>query len=400
MNIAYFDCQFGAAGDMLVGSLIGAGLRLEDLQRELDKLAIPSDSYKAVVEDTDRCHLQCKKFTVMMPNEHPHTEHRHLSDILTIIDHSKISAAAKALSSKIFTQLAKAEAHVHGIPLDEVHFHEVGAIDAIVDIVGFAIGYDILKIEKSFVSPLPLGSGSIKTEHGLFPIPGPATVQLLADAGAPTSSATFNHECLTPTGAAILTTIADSYGLPPAMEKITSIGYGAGTFNPTEFPNVCRVVIGTAQNMKNSWRKETIAVLETNLDDLSPQIISYCTEQLFSNGALDVIIAPATMKKGRSGHLLQVLCHPSDQTRLEEVIFSQTSALGIRSYLCQRSVADRKWQDVQMSQGDTVKVKVGYDLSGNIFNVQPEFEDCAAYASKHNLPLKSVIQEAISKLRN
>ena len=392
MNIAYFDCQFGAAGDMLLGSMVAAGLSLDTLQAELSGLPLPAGSYKVTVEDTFRCDLRCKKLNVITGEHHPV---RKLSDILAIIDNSSLRSAAKEMSRNIFKRLAEAEAHVHGIAVNDVHFHEVGAIDAIVDIVGFAIGYEILEIEESFVSALPLGSGLVKTEHGVFPIPAPATIQLLSAAGARISSDCFNQECITPTGAAILSSITTSYGLIPDMSKIKSIGYGAGSMNPDDHPNVCRLIIGDRQQSAARWTKETIVVLETNLDDLSPQIISYCSELLFAAGALDVIVLPATMKKGRTGHVLQVLCRPDDQFKLEDIIFSQTSALGVRNNLCRRSVSRRRWKEVQMENGDIIRIKLGEDQNGITVNIQPEFEDCAAYALKYNRPVKQVIHEVL-----
>jgi uncharacterized protein (DUF111 family) len=295
MKIAYFDCAYGAAGDMLLGALIAAGLPVDEWLRELDKIALPPGSFRVEITDVDRCSLAAKKVDVLYEKqppvhthdrssehahsrshypshsdqhphphehshehsqEHPHAAHHHehddqhththernLPQILKIIDCSEIEPDAKKLASKIFLTLAEAEAKVHGKPVDQVHFHEVGAIDAIVDIVGFAIGYNMLQIESSTVSALPVGSGQVKTAHGWFPVPGPAVINILASAGIPVASTPFTHECLTPTGAAILSTVAKESAPMPSM-KISSAGYGAGTFNPSTFPNVCRIIIG------------------------------------------------------------------------------------------------------------------------------------------------------------
>jgi uncharacterized protein (DUF111 family) len=298
MKIAYFDCGYGAAGDMLLGAMIAAGLPADEWLRQLDKIAIPSGSFRVEITDVERCSLAAKKVDVLCEqqphvdsynqerriehdsghshqhshehgNEHrhehgyhshqhyqehshdthdhehddKHTHERGLPEILNIIEQSKIAPEAKQLASKIFTTLAEAEASVHGKPLDKVHFHEVGAIDAIIDIVGFAIGYNMLKIESATVSALPVGSGQVKTAHGWFPVPGPAVINILANAGIPVASSPFTHECLTPTGAAILSTVARESAPMPSM-KISSAGYGAGTFNPSAFPNVCRIIIG------------------------------------------------------------------------------------------------------------------------------------------------------------
>jgi uncharacterized protein (DUF111 family) len=230
-------------------------------------------------------------------------------------------------------------------------------------------------------------------------VPAPATLQLLQDSSAPIARSNFDFECLTPTGAAILTSIAAGYGGTPVMDKITNIGYGSGTKNPADHPNIVRLILGVASESNPSWNTEMVAVVETNLDDISPQLISFCTQQLFDAGALDVIVLPATMKKGRSGHLLQVVCVPSDKSRMEDIIIEQTSALGVRSHFCERSICNRDWHEVQMDLGDLIRIKIGRDQSGNISNAQPEFEDCAAYAAKHQLPLKIVMQEAISKFK-
>jgi uncharacterized protein (TIGR00299 family) protein len=275
MKIAYFDCGYGAAGDMLLGALIAAGLPVAEWLEELQKIALPPGSFRVQITDVDRCSLTAKKVDVLYDkqplvhshehghdhshehnddhshdaqhHEHevPHSNERNLPQILKIIDTSEIQPAAKKLASEIFQTLAKAEAKVHGKPVEQVHFHEVGAIDAIVDIVGFAIGYTMLQIASSTVSALPVGSGRIKAAHGWFPVPGPAVINILADAGIPVASAPFTHECLTPTGAAILATISKESAPMPSM-KISSAGYGAGTFNPTDFPNVCRIIIGNS----------------------------------------------------------------------------------------------------------------------------------------------------------
>jgi uncharacterized protein (TIGR00299 family) protein len=259
MKIAYFDCGYGAAGDMLLGALIAAGLPVDEWLRELDKIALPPGSFRVEITDVNRCSLAAKKVDVLYEkqtyahmhshvDEHSHThshEHseRNLPEILRIIDNSDIALAAKTLASKIFVTLGEAEAKVHGMSVEQVNFHEVGAIDAIIDIVGFAIGYDMLKIESATVSALPVGSGQVKSAHGWFPVPGPAVLNILASTGVPVASSTFSHECLTPTGAAILCSVARESAPMPSM-KISSAGYGAGTYNPSTFPNVCRIIIG------------------------------------------------------------------------------------------------------------------------------------------------------------
>lgn len=466
MKVAYFDCQFGAAGDMLCASLLANGLDFHTWNEELKKIAVPTGSFEVTVEDVMRCLVSSKKVNVKClnhsyktaHNHEPHEQHSHdhvhshshdhehdhdhdhahphdhdhshahdavdvhhhegasgrsIKQILDIIEKSAISPRAKALSSSIFKNLAEAESKVHRVSPESVHFHEVGAIDAIVDIIGFSIGFDLLGIEKTIVSPLTMGGGTIRTEHGLYPIPAPATINLVERAKAPTSSTDIKYECLTPTGAAILTTIADAWGAPPAFEKIDSVGYGAGTMNPKTHPNAVRMYIGHLSELKSSsasshqvitnaeelpeqFRSEVVAVIEANIDDCPPNIIAYTLEKALAEGALDISVVPATMKKGRSGHLLTVLAKPEDKRRLEILILKETSTLGVRSYFVERLVAEREYSEVKLSDSWSIRVKIGRDLNGNIVNVQPEYADCATYAERHGLPLKDVFEKALS----
>jgi pyridinium-3,5-bisthiocarboxylic acid mononucleotide nickel chelatase len=447
MKVAYFDCQFGAAGDMLLAALIGAGLPVEAWLAEIEKIALPPGSFKVRIEDVVRCSIASKKVHVHVgegpekPSEknkvsqsqhahdhehghshddaythevssdahsnHDHHPERGLLEIGQIIEKSQISSNAKTLAKAIFQKLAEAEGSVHGLSAEQVHFHEVGAIDSIVDIVGFAIGYDLLKIDESIVSPLPLGSGTVKTAHGLLPVPGPAVTSLLMAAKAPIRSDDFKHECLTPTGAAILTTIATNWGNAPDMDELLGTGYGAGDFNPSQFPNVCRIIIGerssgtlVTPNGKSHARfnTESILVIETNLDDFTPQALSFTCEQLFKLGALDVFTTPCLMKKGRSGHQLTVLAYPAESARLEEYILLQTTTLGVRKYFSERTILDRKWQEVTLAEGKHIRIKVAYDNAGNIIHSQPEYEDCAVYARTFALPIQEVFNQAIAKL--
>jgi uncharacterized protein (TIGR00299 family) protein len=411
MKVAYFDCQFGAAGDMLVAALIDAGLNETQWRAELAKIALPKDSFSVSFEDVIRCSVTCKKMKISpdemdvdYDDEHAHEHERSYVEIREIINKSQISQKAKDLACAIFQRLGEAEAKVHGVKLEDVHFHEVGSIDSIVDIVGFAIGYDLLRIEKSFVSPLPLGGGTVKTAHGLFPVPGPAVVELISKASVPIAPSDFQYECLTPTGAAILTTIASGFGNNANIQSLESTGTGGGTFNPKDHPNVCRIMIGEGvDNLLNGegerFATETILVLEANIDDCSPQALAYAQEQLFAAGALDVFVVPALMKKNRSGHLLTVLCKSPEANKLKEIILCQTTTIGVRSYFAERTYAERKFEEVTLAKGGRVRVKIAFDKFGKVINIQPEYEDCASYASAHNLPLKDVISEAQSKLQ-
>jgi pyridinium-3,5-bisthiocarboxylic acid mononucleotide nickel chelatase len=492
MKTAYFDVQFGAAGDMLVASLISAGLDEKRWTEEVRKIALPVSSYQLRISDVMRCSIKCKKLDVLNeageqldlyygmeidPNshhhhfhghddvghehthlhthshshththshvhshgpgdehvhehehEHEHTHHHHhhdhehehphdnghthehehshshgtrtLKEVISIIDASPIAIEAKQLAERIFRRLAASEGKVHGVPAEDVHFHEVGSVDAIIDIVGFAIGYHMLGIQRSTVSAVPLGKGKVKTEHGLFPAPGPAVVYLLADAGAKTIDSSINFECLTPTGAAILCEIADAWDSQPSFSQVQSAGYGAGTKDPSGWPNVVRVVIGEAPETQSGSGKydcDTVAVVEANLDDFSPQALSYAIDRLFEAGAFDVTVIAAVMKKGRSGHVLTVLCAPSDRLKIQETIIAETSSIGTRWHLAQRVITKRDWKQVKLAKG-TVRVKIAMDKDGAPVNVQPEFDDCAAYAQEHGLPVKEVLTQALVAFR-
>jgi len=447
MKVAYFDCVFGAAGDMLLGSLIAAGLPLDQWLAEVEKIALPKGSFRIEVRDVMRCSLAAKKVYVFIGEDehleqaheehsHPHTQphehshehshehdshahahdsdihthhHRNLTAITEIIEQSKISPGAKEIALKAFNRLAAAEAKVHGVSIQDIHFHEVGAVDAIVDIVGFAIAYDMLGIEKSVVSRVPTGSGHVRTQHGLYPIPGPAVLNLLSDGNIPVMESKFTHECLTPTGAALLATVCTSSGSMPAMQ-INTAGYGAGTFDPHGFPNVCRVIIGTADGTESNgadhgsttatnFETDIVTVIETNLDDISPQVLSFTVDELFKAGALDVSVSSILMKKGRSGHLLSVVCKPEDRTRLSELMLAHTSSIGVRSYLCDRVIALREFRQVAVGNEETVRVKIARDRNGNLVNVQPEYDDCVKFATKFGVPLKEVFARALSNLK-
>lgn len=442
MRTAFFDCPFGAAGDMLLGALIDAGLDIEAWQAELAKIDLPPGSFSVRPEKLLRCGIHSTKLHVFLnaqdaheyehkhdlehrhqqhsdehghANEHHHEHdhaHRGLSEILQIIENSSINPGAKKLAAAIFSRLGVAEAKVHGVTADEVHFHEVGAVDAIVDIVGFSIAYDLMGIERSIVSPLPVGGGTIASMHGEFPVPGPATLELLRESRAPLAQSSLDYECLTPTGAAILTTIAERFGFSPDLAAIDAIGYGAGSLNPDGHPNVCRIVVGQSVANKSGdrssssarYRSELVAVVECNFDDLSPQVISYTSQRLLSEGALDVFVTSCTMKKGRSGHMLSVLCKLEDRLRIKEILLAETSTLGVRSSVTERLIAERELKKIDIKTGEataqSIRVKIGRDLEGNIINVQPEFEDCASVARSTGTPLKDVLRVATSKARN
>ena len=298
---------------------------------------------------------------------------------------------------------------MHGVSVEEIHFHEVGAIDAICDIVGFAIAYVALGVDQAFVSPLPVGSGTVRTMHGLYPVPGPAVLALLSEAGAPTSAFSLPYECLTPTGAAILCTIAGRFGQAPAFARMERVGYGAGTLNPGGHPNVVRLILGEAtlqnplaarQNQleSGSYDAEIVAVIEANIDDLAPPVMAYAMELLLEAGALDVTLTPLLMKKNRQAQKLSVICRPDDRQAFTDIILTETSTIGTRSYFCERLTLNRDFQLVTIGAGPAIRVKLASDASGRLLNVQPEYEDCAAHARETGKPLKEVILAALARV--
>jgi uncharacterized protein (TIGR00299 family) protein len=412
MKTAYFDCQFGAAGDMLLGACLAAGVVQQDWLKELEKIALPKDAYTVKIETTTRCTLACTKVSILdkthnngHDHHHDHKDQRDLGAINKIIEDSRISSKAKGLALAIFSRLAQAEGRVHGQPALDVHFHEIGAIDSIIDIVGFAIAYEMLGIERAIVSPLPLGSGTVETQHGLFPVPGPAVLELLKDARAPILEVNLleGHECLTPTGAAILAEIAASWG-GAQLESIEAIGYGAGSFNSHKYPNVVRLLLGEGAahanpHLTSRFASETVAVLETNIDDLSPQALAFAAEELMKEGALDVYVTACLMKKGRSGHLLTVICEPKDSDAFKETIMLKTPTLGVRERLLTRIKAERQFQTIELDGGQRVRIKVASDLRGNAIHIQPEYEDCAEICRSAGLPFSEVYEQALAKYR-
>jgi hypothetical protein len=313
-----------------------------------------------------------------------------LTDIRQIIARAKISAGAKAMAIRIFEALGAAEAKIHNTNIETIHFHEVGAVDAMVDIVCAAVGAEELGVDEWVCSPLNVGGGTVKCAHGTFPVPAPATVALLK--GAPVYSSGLNVELVTPTGAAIVKTLASRFGSFPEM-RVQKAGYGAGTRDFPGHANVLRLTLGEGVSRKPAnASEETISVLEANLDDLNPQIFGYVLDRLLEEGALDVFGVPVQMKKNRPGMLLTVLCHPEDSGRLSEVIFAETSTLGIRRREERREILDRRWTTVETRWG-SVRMKVA-SLNGTVTNYAPEYEDCRQIAVEHRVPLKQVMQEA------
>jgi uncharacterized protein (TIGR00299 family) protein len=390
MKTLYFDCFAGASGDMILGALVAAGVDQQQLRDQLALLEV--DGFAIDFEPANRSGLSATYARVQTAHEH---KHRHLGDIKEIINRSKLSEKVKQTAIAIFTRLAQAEAKVHNEPVDHVHFHEVGALDAIVDVVGAAICFDLLEIERFVSSPLHVGSGMIKMAHGNFPVPPPAVTELLA--GVPFYSGEITGELLTPTGAAIITTVCSDYGPIPLMTT-ESTGYGAGTREYKDFPNVLRVMIGNSEG--KAKHDQTLWVLETNLDDVSPQTLGHVMERAFERGALDCYFTPVQMKKNRPGVLLSILCNPSHKEELLQLLFVETTTLGVRSYQVERRALERTITKVDTEYGP-IDVKVAH-LNGVVVNQMPEFEQCREAAIGAGVPLKKVedaVRKALAELQ-
>jgi uncharacterized protein (TIGR00299 family) protein len=457
-KIAYLDCPTGIAGDMCLGALVDLGVPLAYLTERLDRLGI-SEEYQLKAETVQRNGQRATKVHVLLksdqhhshhPHSHHHDQHRHshhhddhhnhehdhdhehshhheqqhshhhdelrnLPEIEKMIKGAKLPAQAEAWSLAVFQQLAVSEGAVHGIPPEAVHFHEVGAIDAIVDIVGTCLGLDWLGVDRIVCSALPTGGGTVWAAHGRLPVPVPAVLKLFEMGNVPIYSNGIEKELVTPTGAAIAVTLADEFGVAPRM-RVEKIGLGAGSID-LPIPNMVRIWIGGVERREASQRiavsvakedaktdrldsapeqetnTEMITVLETQVDDLNPQAIGYLFEQLLEAGALDVFTQAIGMKKSRPGILLTVICSPERVERCETILFQETTTLGIRRTVQQRTALDRRFDSVQTEFG-TVQVKVA-SQQGTIVNVQPEYEDCAKLAKAAKLPWREVHRMAL-----
>ena len=380
--IAYFDTFSGASGDMILGALLDAGLSIDDLRAELAKLALRG--YRIGSGTVKKCGLSATKFEVSIERDAGHP-HRTLANITALLDESVLSDAVRENAQRVFQRLAEAEAAVHGVPVEDIHFHEVGAVDSIVDIVGAAIGIEQLGITQIVSGPIRFGSGTIKCAHGTLPVPAPATARLAE--GFPVEYTGVEGELTTPTGAAILTALARSFGPPPPM-TLEKTGLGAGSADRGERPNVLRVLIGTAADTA----ADVVVILEANIDDASGEIIGYASEALLAAGALDVFAVPIQMKKSRPGVLLSVIAKPADRTRLEEIIFRETTTLGVRRREEARTKLERRFVEAEVF-GEKVSVKLGL-LGGEVVAISPEYESCARVAREKNIPLREVYEAA------
>ena len=398
MRVAYFDAFSGVSGDMTVGALIDAGADAQALIHGLEHLRLGAN-YKAT--KTIRYGITATKFDVLIgdqPADHVHDHHHHhdhdhtheqphdhshrgLTQILELIDKAKIPTPVKASASRVFQVLGEAESSVHGIPIEKVHFHEVGAVDSIADIVGACYGLHLLKVDEVYSSPINVGSGTVKAAHGMLPVPAPATALLLK--GKPIYVDGPAVELTTPTGAAILAALAKGYGNMPTL-SISSLGYGAGT---KDFPNRANVLRITIGDKLESVEAQTVLLIEANIDDSSPQVLGYTMDQLFRAGALDVTLTPVLMKKNRSGHILTVVAKPEDKDALSNLILRETTTLGLRISSAERRTLAREFTEVKTPYGP-VQIKV----TANGF--APEFDDCQALAREKNVPLKEVLSAA------
>jgi len=384
MRIAYFDCFSGASGDMILAACVDAGLDVEQLRQDLAALGL--GGYRIEASSVCKQGFAATRFEVHLAPE-ADRPHRHLKDIREILEAGRLPDRVRRQAEAIFTRLAEAEAKVHGTPVEQIHFHEVGAVDAVVDIVGACLALDRLGIEQVRVSPIPTGGGSVRCEHGSIPVPAPATAELLK--GVPLADCDEVGELITPTGAAILTTLAHDFGPVPAM-VIRHIGIGAGSREGRARPNLLRLLIGEAVGPANAGEADEILAMEANLDDISGELVGYVIERLFDTGALDVFCAPIYMKKNRPATRITVLAPPALREALEEVLFAETTTFGIRTYPVRRSKLSRTVEKVRTEFGE-IRVKVGR-RGGSVVRVAPEFEDCREAARRSGRPLIEVME--------
>jgi pyridinium-3,5-bisthiocarboxylic acid mononucleotide nickel chelatase len=425
MRIGYLECFAGISGDMLLGALVDAGVSIELLRQTARALNIGAE---LDVHPADRSGIRSTKVDVKVEgklaeaaehhhhehhghdHDHPHDDHAHdhsheqshghahshgrnWKQIRELIAHAALPEDAKTLALRAFELLARAEAKIHGVPVDDVHFHEVGGVDAITDIVCGAAGLCSLNVERWHASPVNVGGGFVDCAHGRFPVPAPATAELLK--GVPTYSSGPKKELTTPTGAALLRALACSYGDAPAMAAET-VGYGAGSRNPERFPNVLRLTLGESAETgaASTVNMDRVTVLECAIDDATPQVLAHAMELALENGALDAMAAAVTMKKGRLGTLLTVLARPEDAAAIEALLFRETTTLGIRRRSEERAILDRSFVTIETAFG-RIRVKVA-SVGGEQRNAMPEYEDCRRAAREHAVPLKQVIEAALA----
>ncbi len=380
MKLLYFDCFAGIAGDMTVGALLDLGVPFDYLQAELAKLPLSRLSYRLGLERVTRKGLAATLFTV---HQEEHQPHRRYTTIAGMIEESGITPRAKDFARRIFFRLAEAEAKVHGVEIGSVHFHEVGAVDSIMDIVGAAVCVDFLGVDAFHASPLPLGSGWVETQHGRMPLPAPATAELLK--GVPVQGEAVPGERVTPTGAAIVAALCTAFGPLPPM-RLAAMGYGAGTKEFGDVANVLRLMLGERDEEAAG---DDATVIETNIDDMTPEALGFLMERLFAAGALDVAFASLYMKKNRPGTLVSVICLPADRDRLCRLILTESTAIGVRSYPVRRMTLEREQHELASSLGP-VRVKT-VRMEGSERS-SLEFDDCRRIAMERQLSLHEVVR--------
>jgi pyridinium-3,5-bisthiocarboxylic acid mononucleotide nickel chelatase len=387
MRTAYFDCFSGISGDMTIGALVDAGASFVELRAQLARLRIPG--YELAYEKVTKQGIAGTQFHVHVQTQG--TQHRRLHDIETILRDSALASHIQDRTRQIFARLAEAEATIHHTTVDRMHFHEVGAIDSIVDITGAVIGLDLLGVQRVLASAVNVGSGFVRAAHGMLPVPGPATAELLK--GVPTYARGLDGELTTPTGAALLATLAESFGPLPHL-RVERIGYGAGTKNLPHTPNLLRVFVGEDGTRGDA---DVITVLETNLDDMNPEWFEYAQEQLFAEGALDIFYTPIFMKKNRPATKLTVLCEAGKVDAVIDTLFAHTSTFGVRTYEVRRQKLERYSQTVETPFGP-IAVKIG-QWRNQVVQISPEYESCRQAARHHGVPLQQIYQAAEAQAR-
>jgi len=379
MKVAYFDCFSGISGDMVLGALVDVGWSVEELKREIEKLDLPYYQIKA--KKVIKRGIFSTQVRIDVKEE---KKERTLKDILSILDKSKLEEGVKKQSRAIFIKLARVEAEIHGKDMEKIHFHELGSLDTIIDVVGAVVGIKHLGIEKVYSSPLPLGRGFIKCEHGILPVPAPATLRLLKE--VPVYGSDIEAELVTPTGAGIISTLAEDFGKMPPM-KIESIGYGAGQ-RDLPIPNLLRISIGV---LRKVYEKDVVSLIQTNIDDMNPEFYEHIVDRLFCEGALDVFLTPIQMKKTRPATMLSVMVNQEKVEKMLAIIFNETTTLGVRISKIERRKLMRESRKVATKYG-RIEVKIG-KLDGVIKNISPSYEECRKVALHLNIPLKKVYQE-------
>ena len=388
-KIAYLDCSSGISGDMLLAALLDAGLELEPLLDELRKIPVAGYEFKRA--RVLRGGLSGTRVEIDISQPQPE---RHLREIRQLLEGNALTEAVKTQALKMFERLAEVEGRLHGKPAAEIHFHEVGAVDAILDIVGACVGLELLEIDELTCSPLNVGGGQVETAHGTLPVPAPATAELLK--GAPIYSSGVEGELVTPTGAVLVATLASGFGPMPAI-KVARIGYGAGSRDYSGHPNIARLFVGERAEVSNTGPPsrspgEVVTVIEANVDDMSPQLYGYLVERALDAGALDITCTSIQMKKNRPGLEISVLCAPERAEALAELLFEETTTIGLRIHEAGRLVLEREMVSVETPYG-TVRVKIA-KRAGKVTNVAPEYEDCQRLAVEKSVPLKQVILAA------